>query len=252
MPRNWLAKALGAALLSAVVASPATHAQLDLLQMGTDLLQGGSKTATATGVGGLANDDIVAGLKEALRVGTGNVVNQLGRAGGFADDAAIHIPLPQSMRTMQDMLGKLGMSGMLDDLELRLNRAAEAATPRARELFVDAIAKMTLDDARAIYDGPQDAATRYFERHMSPQLAAEMRPVVDQALSEVGAIASYDNAVSAYKALPLVPDVKADLNQHVVERGMAGIFHYLAKEEASIRTNPAARTTDLLQRVFGQ
>jgi hypothetical protein len=253
MKRNRLATTLCATALTAAVVAPATHAQLDLLQqMGTQLLQGGASTGSAsTGAGALANDDIVAGLKEALRVGTDNVVSRLGTAGGFANDPVIHIPLPESMRSMQDMLGRFGMSGMLDDLELRLNRAAEAATPRARELFVDAISKMTLEDARAIYDGPDDAATRYFERHMSPQLAAEMRPVVDQSLAEVGAIRSYDNAVSAYKSLPLVPDVKADLSQHVVEGGMAGIFHYLAQEEAKIRTNPMARSTELLKRVFG-
>ena len=253
MKRNRLALAVGVTLLSAVVLAPASYAQLDLLQMGTDLLQGGSKKAPAVaGVGTLANDDIVAGLKEALRVGTSRVVDQLGTAGGFANDPKIHIPLPSSLKTMQDMLGKFGMSGMLDDLELRLNRAAETAAPRARQLFLDAIANMTLEDARAIYDGPDDAATRYFQRQMSPALAREMRPVVDESLSEVGAIASYDNAVSAYKKLPLVPDVKADLSQHVVDGGMAGIFHYLAREEANIRRNPVARTTDLLKRVFGQ
>ena len=250
MQRKRLATALGAILLSAVVLTPTSHAQFNLLDMGTQLLQGDANTGSGTGA--LANDEVTAGLKEALQVGTGHVVDQLGAAGGFADDPSIHIPLPSSMKTMQDTLATFGMSGMLDDLEARLNRAAEAATPRARQLFLDAIAEMTLDDAQAIYNGPSDAATRYFQSRMSPQLAAEMKPVVDQSLAEVGAIASYDNAVSSYKALPLVPDVKADLSQHVVDGGMEGIFHYLAKEEANIRANPAARSTELLQRVFGQ
>lgn len=237
----WILIATG--LLLALV-----HAHAGWMDKGRDLLNtlGGETSSELTG-GEIAN-----GLKEALRVGTANVTGQLGAVDGFNADPAIRIPLPKSLRTVQSALGRVGMSGMMDDLELKLNRAAEAATPKAKDLFLNAISAMTLDDARQIYNGPEDAATRYFEQKMSPELAEAFRPVVDQSLSEVGAVTAYDQAMGQYKALPFVPDVKADLNQYVVDQGMAGIFHYLAKEEAAIRQNPAARSTELLKKVFGR
>ena len=140
---------------------------------------------------------------------------------------------------------------MLDDLELRLNRAAEMATPKAKELFLQSIKEMTLDDAMGIYKGPDDAATKYFQNKMSHPLAETMRPVVEDSLSQVGAVQSYDTIMEKYRSLPFVPDVKADLTHHVIDKGMDGIFHYLALEEAAIRKNPAKRTTDLLKLVFG-
>ncbi len=205
----------------------------------------------APGEKGLSNEVIASGLKEALTVGTDRVVEQLGRQGGFSDDSAVHIPLPQSFTTVQSALGRIGMSSLLDDLELRLNRAAEEAVPKAKGLFMTAITEMTLEDVTGIYKGPADAATQYFRGKMSVPLADEMRPIVENTLADVGALDAYDSAIGRYKTLPFVPDVKADLTGHVVEKGMDGIFHYMAKEEAAIRQNPAKRTTELLKRVFG-
>ncbi|MEM7400668.1 MAG: DUF4197 domain-containing protein [Pseudomonadota bacterium] len=198
----------------------------------------------------LTDGEIASGLKEALEVSSNLVVKQLGTEGGFNADPNIHIPLPSSLKKVQSTLEKVGMSGMLDDLETRLNRAAEIATPRAKELFLNAIQAMTLDDARNILAGENDAATRYFQSKMTPDLVEEFTPIVNDSLSEAGAIKSYDNAIGQYKKLPLVPDVQSDLSSYVVEKGMDGIFHYLAVEEAKIRTNPVARTTDLLKKVF--
>jgi hypothetical protein len=192
-----------------------------------------------------------AGLKEALRVGTERVVGQLGRTDGFYADPTVHIPLPASLHTVQTTLNRVGMGSMLDDLELRLNRAAEAATPRAKELFWKAIREMTLEDVQTIYRGPDDAATRYFQKKMSPSLAAAMGPVVEDSLAQVGAIRAYDRVMGRYRSLPWVPDAKADLKTYVVDKSMAGIFHYLALEEAAIRKDPARRTTGLLKKVFG-
>ncbi len=200
----------------------------------------------------LSNPEIRDGLKEALRVGSENVVKQLGATDGFNADPAIHIPLPDSMQKVQQTLGKLGMSGMLDDLETRLNRSAELATPKARKLFTDAISEMSIDDVQAIYNGPNDAATRYFEQKMSAPLAKEMEPIVNASLAEAGAVQAYDGVMGKYESIPFVPDVKADLSKHVIDLGIAGIFHYLAKEEAAIRENPAKRTTELLQKVFSK
>ena len=195
--------------------------------------------------------EIGAGLKEALRIGTENVVSQLGQFDGFNADSAIHIPLPDDFKKVKKVLGKIGMSSLLDNLELKLNRAAEIATPKAKKLFWLAITEMTLDDVKAIYKGPEDAATRYFQRKMTPPLAKQMRPVVEQSLSEVKAIQAYDDTMRQYQSIPFVPDVKADLTGFVIEKGMDGIFYYLARAEAEIRKDPAKQTTDLLKRVFG-
>jgi len=222
-------------------------AQTDWLKKGQELLGPAAKSPALT----TDTNQIAAGLKEALRVGSETVVSQLGKTDGFNADPAIHIPLPKSFKTVQSTLKTLGMAAILDDLELKLNRAAEQATPKAKTLFLSAIEGMTLDDVMGIYNGPQDAATRYFQGKMSPQLGEEMKPIVDQALNEAGAVQAYDNVMVQYHAVPVVPDVKADLSGYVVEQGMNGIFHYLAQEEAAIRQNPAKRTTELLKTVFG-
>lgn len=234
-----------------VVFVTASHvgAQSGWWEKGKKLLEGFSGGQGASAV--ISNDEIAAGLKEALRVGTDRVVGQLGAVNGFNTDQFVHIYLPDSLKTVQSTLGKVGMSGMMDDLELRMNRAAEAATPKAKKLFVDSIEAMTLEDVRRIYEGPDDAATRYFQTKMSEPLAMEIRPIVNDSLSEVGAIKAYDDAMGQYEAIPFVPDVKSDLTGHVVDKSMDGIFFYLAREEAAIRQDPMKRSTELLKKVFG-
>lgn len=211
-----------------------------------------TQTGTSSSGSGLSLDTIISGLKEALKVGSGNVVTQLGATDGFNKDSSIHIPLPDSLATVKKALDAAGMGSLTDDLELKLNRAAEAATPKAKALFMDAITQMTFEDAKAIYEGADDAATQYFKEKMSPGLAEAMAPVVDDTLSQVGAVKAYDNVMGKYKTFPFVPDVKANLSEHVVEKGMDGIFYYMAKEEKAIRQDPVKRTTDLLKTVFGK
>jgi len=218
--------------------------QARLWQQGTDILN------AAVAERPLTTDEIGQGLKEALKVGTGNVVIQLGRKDGFNLDPVIHIPLPDKLVKVQTALDKVGLSYLLNDLELKLNRAAELAAPKARALFWQSIYEMTFNDIMSIYNGPDDAATRYFQNRMTPGLIVEMRPVVSASLAQVGAIQAYDRAIGKYRALPFVPDVKADLTSYVIEQGISGIFFYLAREEQAIRRNPAKRTTELLQRVF--
>ena len=226
-----------------------THADpTDWLKKGTDLLRGATSSVPGAG---LSESEIGDGLREALRVGTSSVVSQLGAADGFNADPVAHIPLPESMERVQSTLDKLGMASMLNDLELKLNRAAEAATPKAKALFVDAIQQMTLDDVQSVYKGPDDAATRYFEGKMSAPLREQMRPIVDSTLAEVGAIAAYESVMGQYQKVPFVPDVRANLSDHVLDGGLKAIFHYVAEEEKAIRQDPAKRTTELLRRVFG-
>ena len=190
-------------------------------------------------------------FKQALRIGSKKVVEQLGNVDGFNADPAIHIPLPKELNTVKTVLTNVGMTQIVDDLELKLNRAAEAATPKAKKLFRQAITEMTFDDVKKIYEGPDDSATRYFQKKMTPPLSKEMRPIVENSLSQVGAIQAFDNVMGNYQELPFVPDVKADLTNHVVQKGMDGIFYYLAKEETAIRKDPVKQTTDLLKKVFG-
>ncbi|ATX79210.1 Protein of unknown function (DUF4197) [Mariprofundus aestuarium] len=200
----------------------------------------------------LTNTDMVAGLKDALRVGSEQVVGQLSRTDGFNGDPKIHIPLPENMQTVKSALNAVGMGYMMEDLELKLNRAAELATPKAKRIFGDSIKAMTITDAKNILNGPNDAATQYFKGKMSSPLSDEMRPIVQQALNEAGAVQAYDSVMGEYATMPFVPDVKANLTQHVLDLGLQGIFHYMAVEEAAIRKNPAKRTTEILQKVFSR
>lgn len=199
----------------------------------------------------LSNADISQAFKQALDIGSQKVVSELGKADAFNGDSQIRIPLPDSMQTVKKWLDKAGMGGSLDDLEVSLNRAAEKAAPQAKSLFIDTIKQMSFDDVKAIYKGSDDAATRYFQEKMTPALSEAMQPVVKGSLEEVGAVKLYDDVMGDYQSIPFVPDVKGNLIQHVVNGGLNGIFHYLAKEEADIRKNPVKHTTDLLKRVFG-
>ncbi|NIA69169.1 DUF4197 domain-containing protein [Pelagibius litoralis] len=228
-------------------------AQGSLFDKAKDLLKSGDgETAGGLSSTSLSSAEIGDGLREALKVGTERVVGLLGQTDGFNADPDIHIPLPDSLQKVQKALQTVGMSDLADDLELRLNRAAEEATPQAKQIFWDAISEMSVEDAEGILNGPEDAATRYFQDKMTPPLSDAMRPVVDNSLAEVGAIAAYDNMMGEYRALPLVPDAKADLTDYALEQALDGLFTYVAREEAAIRSDPAKRTTEILQKVFGE
>ena len=247
------AKFLAVALVVAFAAAPASgQGFLKKLEESTGGL--GSKFGIGGGstAGALSNDEIGKGIKEALRVGTERLVGQLGTANGFSGDPQVRIPLPDNLKRVQSALNRIGMSGMADDLEVRLNRAAEAATPKAKKLFGDAITAMTLEDVQKILNGSSTSATQFFQGKMTSPLKAEFKPIVNASLADVGAINSYDKMMGQYKSLPFVPDVKADLTNHVLEKAIAGIFLYLGKEEAGIRENPAKRTTELLKKVFAK
>lgn len=199
----------------------------------------------------LTQQDIAAGLKQALEVGTTTVVTQIGKRNGFYRDAAIHIPLPDKLAKVQRNLEKVGLSSYLDDLELSLNRAAEQAVPKAKQVFWQAIRDMSWEDVMQIYNGPDDAATRYFQQKMTPALKREMAPVIRTTLADAGVIKAYDKVMNKYYAIPYVPKIQVDLEAYAMEKTLDGMFYYLAKEETAIRHDPLKRTTELLQRVFG-
>ena len=239
-----------ALIFSAFVLSVPANAQ-SLLKTQTDSAKKIiSPSATGGGDSVLSSEEIVEGLREALRVGAQTVVSQLGTTDGYNSDATIHIPLPSKMQKTQNLMRKFELSALAVDVELRVNRAAEAAAPRTKELIWRAINEMTFNDVKRICDGPKDAATQYFHRVSTDDLGAAAEPVVDQVLQEIGAIASNDNLVGQYSKMPFVSDIKSDLSAHAVRGAMRGLFHYLTKEEEAIRDNPAKQTTDLLKRGF--
>lgn len=199
----------------------------------------------------LGSDEIARGLKQALSIGSTNVTRQLGQQNGFGGDANIRIPLPRAVANARDIAAKVGLDSAFTDLENQLNQAAEAAVPKARDIFLDSIRQMTLEDAKKILGGTDDAATQYFRRTSEQALAGEMRPIVDSSLAQVGAVRAFDQLLASYRRIPLAPQVDADLTEHVLEYALDGVFFYVAKEEKAIRENPVRRTTELLQRVFG-
>lgn len=200
----------------------------------------------------LSVSDIAAGLKDALKVGTENVVKLLGKPDGFLKDSVVHIPLPENLAKIKNTLSKIGLSSSLEELEVKLNRAAEIATPKAKKIFWDAIASMTMEDVKKIYNGSNDAATEYFKKKMTTPLMEAMKPVVDESLNEVAAVKTYNSILEKYNSLPFVKHVNGDISTYTLKKALNGIFYYLAKEEAAIRENPAKRTTEILKKVFGR
>lgn len=216
----------------------------------TAVLQDILGATTQSGGGALSSDTIASGLREALTVGSGRVVNSLGAEDGFFK-SAFHIPLPARLQEARSIADRVGLGGPFDELELKMNRAAEQATPKARDLFVAAIKEMTFSDVMAIYQGPEDSATQYLQRTTGARLESQMRPVIDGSLADVGAVQTFQGLVQRYNALPLVTPIDADVSGHVMGYAQQAIFGQLAKEEAAIRQNPLKRSTELLRRVFG-
>lgn len=225
----------------------------DWLNMGKELLEAQGTSSAGSGsrvASGLSDQKIISGIREALRVGTEKAVKKVGRPGGFLNDSAVHIPLPKPLAKMKSGLAMIGAESFADDLETRINKAAEAAAPKAASIFGKAVSTMSIEDARGILGGPPDSATQYFKRTTSPELTEALLPVIKKNLADVGALKSYNSLTARLKDLPLPPDVNLDMNDYVARKTLDGIFYYLAKQEADIRANPAARTTELLKSVF--
>ena len=229
------------------------RAQGSLLDRGRGLLGGSGGSTGSTGSGAsLSQGEIGGGLKEALKVASQRVVGRTGKTDGFNGDPAIRIPLPGPLQQIQGPLKSLGAGGLLDDLQLKMNRAVEEAAPKALDIFAGAISKMSIADARGVLTGPKDSATQYFRRTTSNDLTSAFRPIVDRSLANVGAVGAYKAVESRATSLPLGGGGLAGFNltDFTVGKGLDGLFHYMAVEEDQIRTNPAARSTDLLKKVF--
>ncbi len=203
--------------------------------------------------GGAVDDKTgAAGIKEALAVGTERAVAGLSRENGYFGNAAVKILMPSSLQKVADVARMAGYQKQVDEFVLSMNRAAEAAAPMASSIFGDAIRAMTLDDVRGILGGGDTAATEFFRRKTHDKLYAAFKPVVAKKVDEVGATRAYKDMIGRYEAVPLVSKQSLDLDHYVTEKSLDGLFHMVGEEEKKIRTNPAARTTDLLKTVFGK
>lgn len=221
-------------------------------QQATQWLNSGKNLLNNLNKKSLSTQDIAAGLKEALSVGATRAVSKVGQKNGYLKDKAIHIALPNKLQKAHQTLNKLGLGKYTKELEVKMNRAAEIAAPKAKKIFFSAIKNMRWQDVQSIYKGKKDAATQYFKRKMTPSLKQMMRPVITQTLSEAGVVQAYKHAVKQYHSIPFVPRVKEDITAYVMDKAINGLFYYLAIEEAAIRKDPAKRTTELLRRVFSK
>ena len=197
---------------------------------------------------------VIKGLKEALATGTERAVAQVARPDGYFGNQLIKILLPDKMQQVANVLRPVGYQAQVDELVLSMNRAAEKAAPRAAGFFGDAIRQMTVEDARGILRGGETAATRFFEQKTRSRLYDAFRPTVAQSMEQVGTVRAYKATLASYEAVPLASlagTPALDLDDYVTNKALDGLFTMVAAEERRIRTDPAARTTDLLRKVFG-
>lgn len=201
----------------------------------------------------LDDSTIARGLKEALATGTTRAVKAVSQRDGYFSNEMIKILLPEKIRSTADLLGKFGFQQEVDDFVLSMNRAAEKAAPKATEYFVGALKAMTFDDARAILQGGQTSATEYFRQKTGNNIYAAFKPVVVANMKEVGVARSYSQMVGKFEAIPFAGAVGTfDLDHYVTTKAVDGLFSMLGEEEKKIRTDPAARGTELLKKVFGR
>jgi len=201
---------------------------------------------------GLSDVKIGSGLKEALQVGTGNAVNLTGKTDGYFLNQAIKILMPEKLKTFEKGLRAVGYGPQVDEFVLSMNRAAEKAAPFAKQIFWDAIGEMTFDDSKKILSGNETAATDYFKGKTTNKLTDVFKPIVSDAMNEVGVTRQYKDLVGRYESIPFVKKESFDLDHYVVTKALDGLFHMVGEEEKKIRKNPAARTTELLKEVFGK
>lgn len=210
-----------------------------------------SAQVLAVGLGDLSGKEASAGLKEALSRGADMAVSQLGKPNGFMGDARVRIPLPKSLRAAEKMMRTLGMKKQADELIETMNRAAELAVVEAKPILLESVQKMTIDDARGILTGGDDAATQYFRRTTSTALGKKFLPIVKQATAKVQLADQYNDYAGQAAKLGLLEEKDANLDSYVTQKALDGLFVMIAEQEKSIRQDPVGTGSKLLQTVFG-
>ncbi len=196
-------------------------------------------------------DTFIAGLKEALDIGTQNAVKNVSRENGYFENLNIKIPVPEKLEDTEKLLRKVGMDDSVDEFILSMNRAAEKAAPQAVDIFVDAIRDMTVVDAYGIVKGDETAATSYFKDKTSDNLYGLFKPVVTDSMAQVGVVRSYKRMMDKYNSIPFVKKIDVDIEDYVTDEALDGLFFMVGEEEKKIRKDPVASVTELLQKVFG-
>src|ERR1700722_2346428 len=223
-----------------ILFSVPAHAQLDEIEkrMGVNVGPG------------LSESKIASGLKQALQVGSENAVKIVGKPNGYFGNEAIKIGMPKDLHLLESGMREIGFGPKIDEFILSMNRSAEAAAPAARKIFIDAIFAMTFEDAKRILSGDNTAATEYFKQKTTGHLTDAFTPVVKKTMQENGVARQYDALTEQYKNIPFAKSQSLDIDHYVVSKALDGLFYELGEQEKQIRTNPAARTTDLLKEVF--
>jgi len=201
-----------------------------------------------------AADDatVVSGLKEALAIGTKNAVKSVSQTDGYFGNKLIKILMPEKIQKVAEVLKMAGYQKQVDEFVLSMNRAAEKAAPQAASFFKDAIREMTIEDAMKILNGGDTSATEFFRGKTQDKLYAAFKPIVSSSMNDVGVTRSYKDMMGQYETLPFVSRESVDLDHYVTNKSLDGLFTMIGQEEKKIRTDPAARVTDLLKQVFGK
>lgn len=210
-----------------------------------------SASAHALSLDDLSNKDTAGGLKEALTQGAGKAVDVLGKTDGFLGNPKVKIPLPESLEKAESVMRKLGMGKYADELITTMNRAAEAAVPEAKKLLVDSIKKMSVEDAKGILTGGDNAATEYFRRTTSTQLAEKFKPIIQKAIAKVKLAKTYDKFAGKAANFGLIEEKDTHLDNYVTEKALDGLYLMIAEEEKAIRKDPVAAAGSLAKKVFG-
>lgn len=252
-----------AVVIAVSTGSPARAGLFDQLKSAlttTNATGTNSLPASATSAA-LSQEQMVGGLKEALGKGVEHAVAMLGRTNGYLTNLNVRIPMPEKLQKVESVLRTAGQNQMADDFVTSMNRAAEQAVPVAASVFGDAIKQMSIADAKSILSGPEDAATQFFRRTTQTNLQAKFYPIVQKSTDRVGVTAQYKAMMGKFAALDTVSSLfgsksgsklsTGDIDAYVTDKAMDGLFKMVAAEEKNIRANPMARTSDLLQKVFG-
>ena len=223
----------------------------DFLKEQVDAYSGGDK-GSPTVASVLSNDDVVAGLKQALEKGTEYAVSALGKSDGFLANQAVKIPMPEKLEVVEKTLRKLGQDKYADEFIITMNRAAEQAVPLTLDVLKKAVTSMSFDDAKKILNGADDAATAYLRKVGGTEMTQKIAPIVAQATAKTGVTSQYKQLFKKMGFLSSVMDPEDyDVDKYVTGKTVDGLFHMIAVEEKKIRDNPLERTTDLLKKVFG-
>jgi len=210
-----------------------------------------SASAQALSLGDITGQEAGGGLKEALTQGAGKAVDLLGRSDGFLNNKKVKIPLPGGMDKAEKLMRGLGMGKQADELITAMNRAAEAAVPEAKALLVNAVNEMSVEDAKGILTGGNDAGTQYFKRKTAGPLGEKFKPIVAKAIEKVKLKDTYEKFAKKGAKFGLVKEEDTQLESYVTEKALDGLFLMIAEEERAIRENPVGAAGNLAKKVFG-